>query len=557
MSDYYETLPRMKTELAFEKKTGRVLNPTRWLEPEKIKKTYGTLKPDHDGIIVGAIDDSLISVKDNMHIMTVAGTRSGKTVNLKNNLFFHKSSVVAIDVKSELARDTAFIRHTELKQDVYIIDPEEMVKNEAKEYRAYFNPLVNMTVDNPQTVDYASKLAESLVVRNQNIKDPFWDDSAHTLIEGVIMHVCSCLLYKKNRDLVTVYKLIALGSEYKPKDKDGKRLEDNDGNPITYTGIEGLIKEMQHNARLLEARAGHHANDENQTIAINCEDLSFLIFAAATDIGERSPKERSGVLSTARRHVSFIRYRQMQNILRAGKYDRTFNLADLKENENGTSIYLCLPPSKLKICSGWLRMFLVLSIAEMEHAKAKLPPDWEIGKPETATGLQTLFILDEFATAIGRLEILKDAAGLVAGSPYDIRLWCVIQDLPQIKNLYSDAWETFVGNCGLITFYNNSDMTTLEYISKRLGKMRTPKISQSEKDKTNSLSLQEMDLVAPQETAIYFGRHDPHKRIIVLSAGERPWAIQKADFWDAQSLVYPIFKRSHEETIRLQQTHGN
>ena len=34
---------------------------------------------------------------------------------------------------------------------------------------------------------------------------------------------------------------------------------------------------------------------------------------------------------------------------------------------------------------------------------------------------------------------------------------------------YAKAWETFMGNAGLLTFFGNTDLTTLEHISKRLG----------------------------------------------------------------------------------------
>jgi type IV secretion system protein VirD4 len=45
----------------------------------------------------------------------------------------------------------------------------------------------------------------------------------------------------------------------------------------------------------------------------------------------------------------------------------------------------------------------------------------------------------------------------------------VIQDLTQLQRDYEKAWETFIGNAGLLTFFGNTDLTTLEHISKRLG----------------------------------------------------------------------------------------
>ena len=53
---------------------------------------------------------------------------------------------------------------------------------------------------------------------------------------------------------------------------------------------------------------------------------------------------------------------------------------------------------------------------------------------------------------------------------FGVKLWPVIQDLTQLQRDYKEAaWETFMGNAGLLTFLGNTDLTTLEHISKRLG----------------------------------------------------------------------------------------
>ena len=65
----------------------------------------------------------------------------------------------------------------------------------------------------------------------------------------------------------------------------------------------------------------------------------------------------------------------------------------------------------------------------------------------TPGGLRTLFMLDEFAQ-LGHLAPIEDAFGLVRG--YGVQLWPVLQDLNQLKALYKDRWETFVGNAGVV-----------------------------------------------------------------------------------------------------------
>jgi type IV secretion system protein VirD4 len=83
-----------------------------------------------------------------------------------------------------------------------------------------------------------------------------------------------------------------------------------------------------------------------------------------------------------------------------------------------------------------------------------------------AAGCPVLFVLDEFAS-LGHMRQIEDAAGQIAG--YGVKLWHVLQDLGQLKALYKERWETFMGNAGILQFFGNNDLTTLEWVSKRLG----------------------------------------------------------------------------------------
>jgi len=85
---------------------------------------------------------------------------------------------------------------------------------------------------------------------------------------------------------------------------------------------------------------------------------------------------------------------------------------------------------------------------------------------DNATGRPVLFILEEFPT-LGYMRLIEASAGLMAG--YDVKLWTVLQDLSQLQAHYPKSWETFLGNAGIIEAFGNTDMTTLEYLSKRMG----------------------------------------------------------------------------------------
>jgi type IV secretion system protein VirD4 len=76
-----------------------------------------------------------------------------------------------------------------------------------------------------------------------------------------------------------------------------------------------------------------------------------------------------------------------------------------------------------------------------------------------------LFV-DELA-ALGRLPPLEDAFGLVRG--FGVQIVAVLQDLPQLKALYHERWETFIGNAGVVYGFAPNDLTTAKWMSDRSG----------------------------------------------------------------------------------------
>jgi type IV secretion system protein VirD4 len=129
---------------------------------------------------------------------------------------------------------------------------------------------------------------------------------------------------------------------------------------------------------------------------------------------------------------------------------------------------------------------------------------------------------------------IEDAAGQIAG--YGVKLWPILQDLGQLKALYKDRWETFMGNAGVLQFFGNSDLTTLEWISKRLGKTAVEVLGQSTVAPGSrnsgatgeSFSTQLFSLLEPEAVALIFGRADPALRQLIIRPGLQPMILQRA-----------------------------
>jgi len=111
------------------------------------------------------------------------------------------------------------------------------------------------------------------------------------------------------------------------------------------------------------------------------------------------------------------------------------------------------------------------------------------------------FLLDEFAN-IGQIpDFTKKLATM---RQYEISCTIILQNLAQIKTMYKDDWESIVGNCDSFLFLGGQEYSTLEYISKLLGKTTVKARSSGmsfakNKSRSQNLSNQGQELMTPSE----------------------------------------------------------
>src|ERR1019366_10061126 len=94
---------------------------------------------------------------------------------------------------------------------------------------------------------------------------------------------------------------------------------------------------------------------------------------------------------------------------------------------------------------------------------------------------------------------------------------------------------------GVLQFFGNNDLETLEYVSRRLGKTRIevarqgevgPEQAQAGLSGRNS-SMELHDLLTPDEVSRHFSRSDRLKRQIVVWAGDDPMIVERVGNFDA------------------------
>ncbi len=262
-----------------------------------------------------------IGLKDKRHMLTIAGSRSGKGATaIIPNLLRWEGSALVIDPKGTNAAVTARARRA-MGHDVHVVDPFNITGNNET---ASFNPLAELDPDGPAVREQIMVIADALVVGDPGTREKHWDDGARTVIGGLIAHLI-CQDSKDNTPW--------LGNL---RDWMTKDFEDQ----------AELWVDMRYNTR-----AGGLARD-----------------AAARVMRGIKTNEILGILSNADKHTDWLGSEAIASAMRTS----SFKFADLKQRP--TTVYLVLPPEFLETHNRFLRLFVNMAINSMSvGGRSKTP----------------------------------------------------------------------------------------------------------------------------------------------------------------------------------------
>lgn len=406
------------------------LATAEWADPDQFaeKNAYST---GRFWLGRSPVNGQPLGYDDDRHVCLVSGSRSGKgTTTIIPNLCLWPGSVVVVDPKGENATITAARRgpgseHCEgLGQKVHVLDPFGVAKVDDT-LRSRFNPLDAIDPASSRAIDEAGSLADAIVVIPPDAKEPFWDESARTLIKTLILHVLTSPLFKGRRNLVTVRQLITRGD---------------------HEGIEAMKR---------KGRDKHPSAQELLWYGVSKNEHFNGVIAGVgqsmRDQLKNSPRHFNSVIQIANRNTEFLDSPDMRRCVETSD----FKLSDLKTDPKGISVFLSLPPQYMGEHFRWLRMMVTLTIFEMQSVSQ-----------QPACGHRVLVCLDEFA-GLERMKIVETAVAQIAG--FGVKLFFVLQSLEQLKSTYRDAWETFLANSGLTIFYGIGDHFTRDHVSKMIG----------------------------------------------------------------------------------------
>lgn len=373
---------------------------------------------------------------EDLNLLTCAGPRAGKGVGaVIPNLLLFPGSAVVIDPKGELATETAQYRRDKLGQKVVVLDPAKVAKV-PDEMRGAYNPLGQLNADDPAVISAAQAIASGIVVPNPKAKEPFWDKTALSFIQAVILYMLEFFPPEK-RTLMKLRETASVGDWDLYQDFLRNMREGKDGDP-SYEGSPNKAFELLMSEMFASNAFGGVMREE------------------AAKLSQMGESTRGNILGNIRTHLDFLKDPQLWGALENNaNHPNSFNLADLRDQNNFTTVYICLPVDMMYQQGQWLRL-MVLQISQyIQRTAFNKETDWPV-----------LMMIDEFFQ-LGPLPAIENTLTYAPG--FGLRLWLIIQDIGQLKKNYPDTWETILGACGIKQFFGINDLATAKYLSELLG----------------------------------------------------------------------------------------
>ena len=357
-----------------------------------------------------------IGLTDDRHLLTIASTGGGKGRSaIIPNLLSWPGSVLVIDPKGTNAAVTASRRGhgrgrvaNGLGQTVHVFDPFGVVARLGTK-SAQFNPLAGLDPFSDRIAEDIWAIADALVVMEPGAEH--WDESAHSVISGLIAHILTREPPEK-RTLGHVRDLLSSHDFLPPPGGNDDLLDLS------------VVGRMERNP-----------------------GAGGLAARAAAQLMAAGDRERGSIVSTAMRHTKWLDSLPMRAVLSGDGFD----LRELKRRP--TSVYVVIPPEELNNHKRFLRLFVTLGIAAMTR---------EASRPRHPV----LFIIDEFP-ALGRLEAVRIGMNVIRS--YGVILWPIIQNIGQLLHLYGKDAQTFLDATGAVQVFSVGGQETAAFIADNLG----------------------------------------------------------------------------------------
>jgi type IV secretion system protein VirD4 len=327
------------------------------------------------------------------HVLVFAPNRSGKGVSLViPTLLEWRHSVVVFDIKGENWHNSAGYRSG--WTTCYRFAP-------AEEASARFNPLAEIRLDTHWAVADAQRIADMLVQGGINAAEPYWYETAGSLLTGVILFAC-----------------------HRAKAK---------GQTATLADVNYLLKDPQRPFRPkpdLMVDLGRKTAPPKSTLELMLDCPDPIVKRKAREMIEKEDKDFGGVHSTAKTAMRIFD----DPLVCANTSTSDFRVEDLMDGERPASLYIVQPPDDLARLRPLVRVMLTLFVDRL----CSIP----YGQTHRH---RLLLLIDEFPQ-LKRLPVFAETISFMAG--YGIKCYLIAQDITQIWNAYGKL-ESITTNCNV------------------------------------------------------------------------------------------------------------
>lgn len=437
---------------------------SRWANKKEIaslldkppKKKKGEKKPrdqpnpkkgefvmDNNIILTNDVKMSLNTrqTRKNLNVMVIGGSGSGKSrFYVKPNLMQANTSYVCTDPKGELLRSTGKM----LESYGYKIKVFNLIDMAHSHNYNPFNYIYD--VDGNYSATAVIKMV-NVLMKNTSKEgggggDQFWDDSTKALLAALCFYLVECE-DKSMQNFSEVMKLL-------------KKAEVKEGSDDYQSDLDLIFDALEFPDKYKTEEAEHN----EQFKSLNLIDLAktakpanrYMCLKYYKDFKKAAGDTAKSILiSTAVRLQAF-------NIPEVMDLTCCDNIHLEIIGDEKTVMYIIIPSSddtfNFLAAMMYTQLFDVLyDRANFKHG-GRLP-------------FHVRCLLDEFAN-VGTIPRFEEL--LATMRSMEISANVIIQNLSQLKKMYKDSWENVLGNCDSLLFLGGQEPTTLEHVSKTLGK---------------------------------------------------------------------------------------
>lgn len=419
-------------------------------EKKKVKKSpKSPFETDNNILLTQEVRMSLNTRqhRENLNVLVIGGSGSGKSrFYVKPNIMQLNTSYVVTDPKGELLRSCGRL----LKKAGYEIRVFNLID---MSHSNNYNPF-NYIYDKDGNINktYVMKMVNCLMKNTKQEGasggDQFWDDSTKALTLAIAFY----LLEKKT-------------------DENGNSLDRNFS----------TVMKMMRLAEISEQDENHRSPLDDMMDELRTENPHSMAVSFYADF-KKAPAEtaKSILISAAVRFAAF-------NLPEVADLTHTDNIHLDTLGDRKTALFIIIPSSDATF--NFLAAMMYTQLFDTLYDTANF-------KYGGRLPVHVRCLLDEFAN----VGTIPDFDKLLATMrSMEISANIIIQNLAQLKKMYDKSWEILTGNCDSLLFLGGQEATTLEAISKSLGKETIDVVSQNRTRSHKSPSTSENNSILGRE----------------------------------------------------------